>query len=79
MADDEPLTHELIPKHEKLDDDERDTVLERYHISGKEMPKIKINDPAIEHMDVEEGDVIKITRDSPTAGETVFYRSVMRE
>ncbi len=73
------VEHELIPEHEKLDDEEAEAVLERYNVQGKQMPKIKENDPAIQHMDVEEGDVIKIERDSPTAGETTFYRSVIRE
>lgn len=73
------VEHELIPEHEKLDENEQEDVLEQFEVQGKQMPKIKENDPAIEHMDVEEGDVIKISRDSPTAGETTFYRSVIRE
>ena len=72
-----PRKHLLVPEHFKLTDKEKEVVLERYHISLKELPKIKKNDPAIDHLNVKEGDVIKIVRESPTAGESIFYRGVI--
>jgi DNA-directed RNA polymerase subunit H len=45
----------------------------------KELPKIKKDDPAILNLTVKEGDVIKIIRQSPTAGEVEFYRGVISE
>lgn len=69
--------NKLVPEHEKLSDDEKEELLEEYEIRTKELPKILMDDPAIEDMDTEAGDVIKITRDSPTQGESTYYRVVV--
>ena len=71
--------HVLIPKHIKLSEKEKKAVFERYNITSKELPKINKNDPAISGLNVKAGDVIKIIRKSPTAGEAVFYRGVIHE
>ncbi len=71
--------HILIPTHIKLSAKERDELFKRYNISLKELPKIKKDDSAISSLNVKEGDVIKIMRQSPTAGETEFYRGVVSE
>jgi len=68
--------HVLIPKHAKLGEKEKKELLETYNITLKELPKIMKDDPAIAHLDVKPGDIIKIIRDSPTAGKSVFYRVV---
>ncbi len=68
--------HILVPKHAKLTEKEKQELLERYKITVKDLPKIYIKDPAIQNLNVSTGDVIKIIRKSPTAGETVYYRSV---
>ncbi|MBI4150245.1 DNA-directed RNA polymerase subunit H [Candidatus Woesearchaeota archaeon] len=68
--------HVLIPKHAKLGEKEKKDLLEKYNISVKELPKIMKDDPAIAHLDAKPGDVIKIIRDSPTAGKSIFYRGV---
>lgn len=69
--------HILVPEHIKLSDKEKKELLGKYHISLKELPKVKKNDPAIAHLNVREGDIIKVIRKSPTAGEVVFYRGVI--
>ena len=69
--------HELIPKHVKLSDKEKKKLEEEYKISIFELPKILKNDAALKEMDLKVGDVIKIIRKSPTAGETVYYRGVI--
>ncbi len=69
--------HGLVPKHTKLSDKEKEELLAAYQITSKELPKIKKNDPGIAHLEVKEGDVIKIVRASMTAGETIFYRGVV--
>ncbi len=68
--------HVLIPLHEKLTDKERKELLARYNVTFRELPKIIIGDAALTGMDVAVGDVIRITRVSPTAGKTYFYRGV---
>jgi DNA-directed RNA polymerase subunit H len=79
MAKQETRQHILIPKHKKLSEKEKKTVLDNYHITVNELPSINKADPALAGMDVEVGDVIKIERESPTAGSTVFYRGVAGE
>jgi DNA-directed RNA polymerase subunit H (RpoH/RPB5) len=69
--------HQLVPKHVKLSEKEKQKLFEAYHISLKELPKISIKDPVIQELEPKEGDVIKIIRKSPTAGETFFYRGVI--
>ena len=72
------LKHNLVPEHTKLSEEEKKKVLEYYNISIKQLPKILLNDPAIQHFQPQIGDVIKIRRKSPTAKETLFYRVVVR-
>ncbi len=71
--------HILVPKHEKISTKDRDELYKKHSITFTELPKIFITDVAVKSMDVKEGDVIKITRKSPTAGEAVFYRGVVNE
>lgn len=69
--------HRLVPKHEILDEDEVEELLEKFEIEKTNLPKIQKNDSALKQMDIEPGDVIRITRESPTAGETTYYRLVI--
>ena len=73
------VVHELIPEHTKLSDKEAKALLKEYNITIKEIPKILISDQAISHLSVKEGDIVKITRKSRTAGETIYYRGVVKE
>ncbi len=68
--------HELVPKHSKLSERETKELFEKYSIELLNLPRIFKNDPAIQELDIKEGDIVKISRKSPTAGETVFYRRV---
>lgn len=71
--------HTLVPKHTKLAKDEIGPLLERYHITLKDLPRIRHKDAAIAGLNVKENDVIRIERKSPTAGTSVFYRRVSRD
>ncbi len=73
------IVHSFVPIHEKLSEKEIKELFEYHNITIKELPKILKKDPAIRHLDVKENDVIKITRNSATAGESVFYRGVINE
>ena len=68
--------HILTPKHAKLSEKEKNQLFEKYHITSKEMPKILKTDASLRELDAKPGDTIKITRKSPTAGESIFYRVV---
>ncbi len=70
--------HTLVPKHVKLSQKEKADVLDSYGIQSRDLPKILITDPALQHLDAAEGDIIKIIRAKSIAGESVFYRRVSR-
>lgn len=78
-ADSNKLEHELIPEHELMTDEEKEKLFEELDVTLKELPKIRLKDPAIQHLDATPGDVIRIKRDSPTAGKSTFYRGVVDE
>jgi DNA-directed RNA polymerase subunit H len=71
--------HIYVPKHEIMSKDEATKVLEKYHTKPTEMPLIYVSDPAIRALGVKPGDMIKITRKSPTADESLYYRYVVEE
>ena len=52
-------------------------IMRKYNAKPSQLPYIMSSDKAIEDLDVRPGDVIKITRKSPTAGESVYYRYVV--
>ena len=70
--------HQLVPKHIILSEEEKAEVLKKYKTSLRQFPRIMINDPAIVDKNPKIGDLVKIIRKSPTAGETVYYRVVVR-
>ena len=69
--------HVLVPKHEIMTKAEAEAVMERYHCKPTEMPLIYVTDPAIVKLGVKPGDLIRITRNSSTAGESIYYRYVV--
>jgi DNA-directed RNA polymerase subunit H (RpoH/RPB5) len=72
--------HELVPKHVKVEEREKKELLEKYKISIYNLPFLRKNDPAIKHLDVQAGDIIKIIRDSSkTAGRAAYYRYVVKD
>lgn len=67
--------HVLVPKHEIVDDEkEIDTILETYQLKKNQLPIILKTDPMARYLDVKAGDIVKITRNSPSAGEAIIYR-----
>lgn len=67
----------LVPKHELLSEDKKAEVLKKLNISVKQLPRIKKDDPAIKPLKAKKADVIKITRESPTAEKEIYYRVVI--
>jgi DNA-directed RNA polymerase I, II, and III subunit RPABC1 len=67
--------HVLVPKHEVVDEQEVKSIVERYTIKSKfQLPHILKNDPMSRYLGLKSGDVVRITRTSPTAGEYIIYR-----
>lgn len=73
-----PLNHALVPLHEVVPDDEVPSILEKYGIVKEQLPKIKSTDPAVQVVSAEPGQLVRITRNSPTAGHHIAYRLVVQ-
>ncbi len=69
--------HVYVPKHEIMTIKEAEEALKKFNCMPTELPLIFVNDPAILGLGVKPGDMIKISRKSPTAGESIYYRYVV--
>ncbi len=69
--------HVYVPKHEIMNKKEAQNVLDQFNCQPTELPLIFVTDPAILGLGVKPGDMIKITRKSGTAGESIYYRYVV--
>lgn len=69
--------HTLVPKHEVLTSEEKEKVLMEYRVRSYQMPQIRASDPAARAIGARPGDIVRIVRDSPTAGKYVSYRYVV--
>jgi len=69
--------HVLVPKHEIVKPDERKKLLLEYRVEPYQLPRLKASDPAVMAIGAKPGDIVRIIRDSPTAGKYVSYRYVV--
>ena len=78
------LEHDLVPEHHLLTEEEAQKVLQELNITKDKLPKISRSDAALKVLEtirgapIEEGSIIKIVRNSETAGKFVAYRLVIR-
>ena len=70
--------HDLVPKHTILKDKEREEVFNKYKITLRQLPRILETDPQIKILGGKPGDVVKKERKSAPAGETIYYRVVIK-
>jgi len=69
--------HALVPRHEILTPEERESLLAKYKVQPYQMPQITSTDPAVKAIGAKPGDVLRIIRKSSTAGEHLAYRYVV--
>jgi len=77
---DNPTTdHDLVPEHRVYPEKKVQELTREYNIDTTDLPKIQKSDPALDHLEVAEGDVIKLVRDSRTTDKAETYRLVISE
>jgi len=71
-----PLTHYLLPPHEIIPKEQHESLMKSMYITQKsQFPLIRYHeDPIARVIGAIPGDIIKITRPSPSAGEYIVYR-----
>jgi len=69
--------HVFVPKHEIVGEEERQKLLNEYRVHPYQLPRLKASDPAAKAIDAKPGDIVRIIRDSQTAGEYTSYRYVV--
>jgi DNA-directed RNA polymerase subunit H (RpoH/RPB5) len=72
-----PLEHVLVPRHEVVPKDEIPALLKTLRVTERsQLPLIRYHtDPIVRLIGGVPGDIIKITRSSPSAGEYIVYRA----
>ncbi|MBR3141146.1 MAG: DNA-directed RNA polymerase subunit H [Methanobrevibacter sp.] len=68
--------HKLVPKHEIMTEEEISDVFSETDYEFIDLPKIKSDDPVVKAIDAKPGNILRITRESQTAGEFITYRIV---
>jgi DNA-directed RNA polymerase subunit H (RpoH/RPB5) len=69
--------HDFVSKHEILTPEERRKLLQDYKVQPYQLPRIKSSDPAIIAVGANPGDIVRVIRNSQTAGKYVAYRYVV--
>lgn len=72
------LDHELVPRHEVMSDKEKKELLEKLGVQEDNLPRILDSDPIVKIIKAKPGQVLRIKRNSPTAGESIYYRIVAK-
>lgn len=71
------LRHKLVPSHIIISENEKKELFEKLKITPDQLPKILNTDPTSISIGAKPGQIVKIIRKSPTAGEAVAYRLVV--
>lgn len=72
--------HQLVPPHEPIRDEaEIERVMARYKLKTRfQLPVILSTDPIARYLALKHGQLVRITRPSPSSGTYVLYRCCMR-
>jgi DNA-directed RNA polymerase subunit H len=69
--------HYLVAEHVLVKKEKVAELMAELGIKREDLPRIDKLDPAIKLLRPEKGDVVKIIRDSLTAGQSAYYRRVI--
>lgn len=72
----DPSSFAIVPKHEKISSEDAQTLTKEYYLRSKtQLPIIRFHeDMQARWLGLVPGDIVKITRPSPSAGEYMMYR-----
>jgi DNA-directed RNA polymerase subunit H (RpoH/RPB5) len=71
-----PMTHSFVPHHELVPKEQHESLMKTMYVTQKsQFPLIRYHeDPITRVIGAVPGDILKITRSSPSSGEYVLYR-----
>jgi len=72
------LRHAMVPDHQIMSEEEVSELFTKFNITTDHLPKIFHDDPAVKTIGAEADDVIRIIRESHTAGRAESYRLVVK-
>ena len=72
------LKHAMVPDHKIMSEEEVSALLTTYNITTEQLPKVFHDDPAVKTIGAEADSVIRIIRESHTAGRAESYRLVVK-
>jgi len=73
----EIMSHDLVPEHIIISDEEKKEVFKKYDITSDQLPKILHTDPVVASIGGKPGQLIKVVRKSRTADKSIAYRLVV--
>ena len=71
------IDHDYVSKHIVLKEEEIKEFIISYQITRDKLPKLEIYDPIVRYYNMKIGDIVRIIRNSPSAGKAVYYRVVV--
>ena len=72
----EIFKNRLVSKCRIISKEEEEALFKKYGISGKQLPKIRLNDPIVKALGAKDDDVIEFDRKNKTFGLSKYYRIV---
>ena len=72
------VRHISVPEHILLTDEESNNLRNEYGAKKRDLPKIYVSDPIAKYYNAKPDQIFRIIRPSETAGQTVYYRLVIK-